>query len=396
MDSILIKNCVGGRGVVVAIDASRNRSGGAKAHLLGILKSCDPREHGISSVHVWSYKALLDQLPNFPWLVKHSPQELNSSLFIQMWWQYRKLPVEIADAKCDILLSTDAGTVCHFEPDIVMSRDMLSFEGKEMLRYSLFSFSRLRLWLLKWLQIRSLRKANGSLFLTQYAADVIQLYTGKLTTIRIIPHGIGDDFRRENIHQNWRGGGQTIKCTYVSNADFYKHQWHVVEAMGMLRKAGFRVTLDLVGAKSGPAVDKVLEVVRRVDPESSFVNILPAQKHEDIPQYLFGSDVFIFASSCENMPNTLIEAMAAGLPIACSDRGPMPEILQEGGIYFNPEDPVSIFKSVRLIIEDTSLREKISRIALERSKLFSWRRCAEETWRYLGCIQSSCVKKGDY
>lgn len=377
---------------VVAIDASRNRSGGAKAHLLGILKSCDPREHGVSAVHVWSYEALLDQLPNLPWLIKHSPKELNSSLLIQMWWQNWRLPVEVARARCDVLLSTDAGTVCHFEPDIVMSRDMLSFEGKEMLRYPFFSFSRLRLLLLKWLQVRSLRKANGVLFLTQYAADVIQTYTGKLNTVRIVPHGIGDNFRRENTSADWTTSGRTIRCTYVSNADLYKHQWHVVEAMGMLRKAGFEVCLDLVGAGSGPAVHKILESVNRVDPERSFVNVLPAQKHEVISQHLFESDVFIFASSCENMPNTLVEAMAAGLPIACSDRGPMPEVLQKGGIYFNPEDPASIFDAVKTIIENSTLRTQIARIALERSRLFSWRRCAEETWRYLWDIHASYVK----
>jgi glycosyltransferase involved in cell wall biosynthesis len=374
---------------VVAIDASRNRSGGAIAHLRGILGASDPRKYGVSAVHVWSYEALLDQLPNSPWLVKHSPKELNSSLLMQMWWQYRQLPVEVARARCDVLLSTDAGTVCHFEPDIVMSRDMLSFEGKEMLRYPPFSFSRIRLWLLKWLQVRSLRKANGALFLTQYAADVIQSYTGKLNAVRIVPHGIGDNFRRENIPSGWTSRGGTIKCTYVSNADLYKHQWHVVEAMGMLRKAGFEVCLSLVGAGSGSAVNKILDTVKRVDPERSFVEVLPAQKHEIISQYLFESDVFVFASSCENMPNTLVEAMAAGLPIACSDRGPMPEVLQGGGVYFNPEDAASIFEAVKSIIENQSLRTQIAKVALERSKLFSWRRCAEETWRYLGDIHAS-------
>jgi len=274
-----------------------------------------------------------------------------------------------------------------------MSRDMLSFEGKEMLRYPLFSFSRLRLWLLKWLQVRSLRKASGALFLTQYAADVIQSYTGKLNTVRIVPHGIGDIFRRENIPSDWTATEGTIRCTYVSNADLYKHQWHVVEAMGMLRKAGFEVCLSLVGAGSGSAVDKILDTVKRVDPERSFVKVLPAQKHEVISQHLFESDVFIFASSCENMPNTLVEAMAAGLPIACSDRGPMPEVLQGGGVYFNPEEPASIFKAVQSIIENKSLRTQIARVALERSKLFSWRRCAEETWRYLGDIHASYSKQ---
>jgi glycosyltransferase involved in cell wall biosynthesis len=71
----------------------------------------------------------------------------------------------------------------------------------------------------------------------------------------------------------------------------------------------------------------------------------------------------------------------------------MPEILQGGGVYFNPEDPVSIFEAVKSIVDNKSLRTKIARIALERSRFFSWRRCAEETWRYLGQIKSSYAKQ---
>jgi glycosyltransferase involved in cell wall biosynthesis len=375
--------------VVVAIDASRNRSGGAITHLLGILGAADPRDFGIRQVHVWSYSELLELLPDTPWLVKHNPPVLKRSMFHQIWWQRYSLPREIEANFCNVLLTTDAGSVARFTPSIVMSRDMLSFEGKEMLRYPLFSFARLRLWLLKFMQIQSLRKGDGALFLTQYAADVIQSYTGKLDMVRVIPHGIGDNFRRQNIFVDWNTGDRTIRCTYVSNADLYKHQWYVVEAMGMLRSAGFDVCLNLVGAGTGPAADRVLAAVKNIDPEHSFVNILPAQKHDDIPKLLFESDIFIFASSCENMPNTLIEAMASGLPIACSNRGPMPEVLQEGGIYFNPEDPGSIFEAVKKIIENKSLRTNISETSLRRSRLFSWERCARETWQYLVDVQSS-------
>jgi glycosyltransferase involved in cell wall biosynthesis len=65
---------------------------------------------------------------------------------------------------------------------------------------------------------------------------------------------------------------------------------------------------------------------------------------------LLKSDIFVFASSCENMPNTLIEGMAAGLKIACSSRGPMPEVLKDAGYYFDPESPVSISKAIEQII----------------------------------------------
>lgn len=95
------------------------------------------------------------------------------------------------------------------------------------------------------------------------------------------------------------------------------------------------------------------------------------------------ADLFIFASSCENMPNTLLEAMAVGLPIACSNRGPMPEVLDDGGVYFDPEDAVSIANSVEQLIKDPDLRAKIARRASQLSEQYSWSRCAEETWKFI-------------
>ena len=62
----------------------------------------------------------------------------------------------------------------------------------------------------------------------------------------------------------------------------------------------------------------------------------------NIPDYLARSDLFIFASSCENLPITMLEAMASGIPICCSNRGPMPEVLGREGCYFDPEVPASI------------------------------------------------------
>ena len=76
-------------GIVAGIDASRNRSGGAKAHIVGILSQGDPSAHGISKIHLWSYKELLNAIPDAPWLVKHNPPELEQSLAQQVFWQYR-------------------------------------------------------------------------------------------------------------------------------------------------------------------------------------------------------------------------------------------------------------------------------------------------------------------
>jgi glycosyltransferase involved in cell wall biosynthesis len=93
--------------------------------------------------------------------------------------------------------------------------------------------------------------------------------------------------------------------------------------------------------------------------------------------------VFVFASSCENMPNTLMEAMAVGLPIACSNRGPMPEVLEDGGIYFDPENPHSIAEAIERIVTNADLRIQIAVRANQLSRQYSWARCTKETFAFL-------------
>jgi len=365
-------------GIVVGIDASRNRSGGAIRHLVGILGAGDPRAHGIERVHVWSYDTLLDALPDAPWLVKHSPRELKGSLITQLWWQRRVLPTEARRRGVMILLNTDAGTVCRAHPAVTMSRDMLSYESGEMGRYRL-SRMWLRLLALRYVQAWSLKDADGAIFLTRYAAEVIQRITGPLRRTAIIPHGIGPEFRRSHRLSH----GEPIRCMYVSQTDLYKHQWRVVRAIADLRRRGHNISLLLAGGGEGRAQRLLDDELRRSDPRSEFVTQRGFVGAKDLPALLAECDLFVFASTCENMPNTLVEAMASGLPIACSNRGPMPEVLRDGGVYFDPEDAGSIAVAVEKLVVDPALRASLAGRAAELSADYSWERCARETWAFL-------------
>lgn len=372
----------------LGINASRARSGGAKAHLIGILKDGNPLAHGFTQVHVWSYRELLDALPEFPWLVKHCPQATERSIMQQLWWERFSLPRELADNNCSILFNVDAGTICQFHPNVTMSQDMLSYEPREINRYG-WSKARLRLLILWWVQNASLRRADGAIFLTQYAAQVIQGFCGPCRAIALIPHGIGDAFRGIVHQQNWPDHGErAIECLYVSNAAPYKHQWHVVGAVELLRKQGYAIQLTLVGGGGGPAQKRLMRQIQTSDPKHEFVRQLPFVPQQELPNYLSRSDLFVFASSCENMPNTLLEAMAAGLPIVCSDRGPMPEVLADAGTYFDPEDPRSIATAIARMIKDDYLRTRCATLAKEYSAHYSWRRCADETFSFIKKVAS--------
>jgi len=369
--------------LTVGIDSSRNRSGGASAHLIGILEASEPAKFGIGKVHVWSHRKLLQALPDRPWLIKHNPPALGQSIHHQLWWQRFNLPIEFKQLNCDILLNTDAGTISTVRPCVTMSRDMLSYEPGVIEMFG-FSKARLRLVLLRYIQNSSLQKADGAIFLTRYAAGVIQQSCGPLESIAFIPHGVGEAFKKCSPKNDWPNSGvRAIRCLYISNAEMYKHQWVVVSAISMLRSRGHNLTLHLVGGGEGPAQRLLQSAIATADPQRKFVKQLEFLPQRELPKHLAEADLFIFASSCENMPNTLVEAMAVGLPIACSNRGPMPEILADGGVYFNPTDAESIASAIEQIIKSSAVRLAIADRAKALSQQYSWKRCADATWKFV-------------
>ncbi len=379
----------------VAIDASRNRSGGAVAHLIGLIGAADPTSHGIGRVHVWSYGRLLDMLPDRPWLVRHHANALERGIGAQLWWQRRQLKHEVERAGCAITLNCDAGTIARHHPCVTMSRDMLSYEPGEIERYGVGK-ARARLWLLRHMQNASLRHADGAIFLTRYAADVIQKSCGVLPHTAIIPHGVGEAFRGVGLPARWPAPGERpIRILYVSNAAPYKHQWHVVRAVATLRAAGRDIMLVLAGGGSGAAETRLTDELARSDPDGRFVERLPFLTHAGIVRELGRADVFLFASSCENMPNTLVEGMASGLPVACARRGPMPEVLEDGGTYFDPENPDTIAAALTLLIDDDALRTELAARSSILAGRYSWQRCADETFAYLAEIARGTRDRSD-
>jgi glycosyltransferase involved in cell wall biosynthesis len=365
----------------IGIDASRNRSGGAKVHLVGILNELNPCEFGINEVHVWSYSDLLNMLPEKEWLVKHSPKQLEQSIIKQLFWQKFLFSKELKKYNCDVVLNTDAGTVGRFKPSVTMSRDMLSYEAGEIDRYK-YSKSWVRLFLLKYMQNKSFRVASGVIFLTNYASSIIQQSCGKLNEVISIPHGVSDTFKNKNIRNKWPYiEGEEIKCLYVSNSAPYKHQWSVIRAIHKLRNDGWNLSLTLAGAKD-QAFDLVEEAMKECS-GNEFVELLDHVPSKKLPDLLASANLFIFASSCENMPNTLVEAMSVGLPIACSERGPMPEVLEDNGVYFDPENIDTIVNSLEKIISDRSFAKNIADKAKVKSLRYSWKRCSKETFDYL-------------
>ncbi|HZG51727.1 MAG TPA: glycosyltransferase family 1 protein [Pyrinomonadaceae bacterium] len=369
----------------LGIDASNLRSGGSITHLSELLKVAQPEKYGIARVFVWGGQNILDRLPGREWLESIHEPTLDGTLPARVWWQQTKLSRLAREAACDLLFVPGGTYLGDFRPFVTMSRNALPFEPSQVRLYGASAMLP-RFLLLRFSQVKTIRNAGGTIFLNEHARALVIRKVGKLVRPdAIIPHGVAARFRAAPKAQKPLSAyskEDPFRLLYVSTIDAYKHQWHVVEAVAKLVRRGVPVTLELVGHAHPPSLKRLQSVVERLNAQT-YVNYRGAIPHQDLPAVYARSDAFIFASSCENLPNTLLEAMTAGLPIACSNKDPMPKILGDGGVYFEPEDPAGIAAVLDQLLASPEAREKYAARASERARPYTWERCADETLSFL-------------
>jgi glycosyltransferase involved in cell wall biosynthesis len=101
--------------------------------------------------------------------------------------------------------------------------------------------------------------------------------------------------------------------------------------------------------------------------------------HESFPLLYAGSDGCIFPSVNEGVGLPVLESLAAGIPVACSDAGALPEIAGDNAVYFNSDDIMDIEKAMEKLALDNILRKKLKEGGIEWTKRFSWEKTAEKT-----------------
>jgi glycosyltransferase involved in cell wall biosynthesis len=88
---------------------------------------------------------------------------------------------------------------------------------------------------------------------------------------------------------------------------------------------------------------------------------------------------FIYPSRFEGFGLPVLEAMAAGVPTACSSIEPLAGIAAEGALQFDPDDPLAIAAAMERIVCDADLRARLAAAGPRRAAQFTWRATAERT-----------------
>ena len=79
----------------------------------------------------------------------------------------------------------------------------------------------------------------------------------------------------------------------------------------------------------------------------------------------------------------VLEALAAGIPAACSDIPPLREVAGDAALFFDPLDENAIGDAIERVMVDSTLRERLAHAGPERARPFTWERCAQQTLEVL-------------
>jgi len=373
-------------GLVLGIDATNIRIGGGITHLTELLQHVDVEKHNIHQIILWGCEEILSALPDSIWLKKVSVGSVRAGYLRRIVWQRLFLSRAVKEAKCDVLFVPGGNYIGSFTPVVTMSRNMLPFQTTESSRY-FFSWMWLRLRILRQVQSYTFRRASGMIFLTEYARRAVQQISGKLSgQVTVIAHGLSNRFGllpKLQAPISSYSLDNPFRLIYVSIIDVYKHQWSVVEAVDLLRKEGYPLVLELIGPSYPAALRKLQAAIGSATEKGDWVRYMGNVPHEKLSEHYGAADLGIFASSCENMPNILLETMAAGLPVVCSNKGPMPEVLGDSGLYFDPENPNEIATALRQYLNSPELRSSKAEASYQRAKQYSWEDCARKTFNFL-------------
>ncbi|MBR8652314.1 glycosyltransferase family 4 protein [Achromobacter sp. Marseille-Q0513] len=362
----------------IVINSLSSRMGGGQTYIKNLLARLPKNE----DVEIYVYAPADLELPTGRNLTRLSPDVNLDNPLRRAFWEKIKLPRILKEMNADILfcpgglLNTPVHDGCR---TVTMFRNMVPFDDR-VKRETPFGLQRIRSRILKPLMLKSMKKADLVIFISDYARSVIENYISVKRAVTI-PHGISQHF----LSHKKAGAEVTRICDeeyilYVSRFESYKCHMEVVKAYQLLpdhvRK---QYKLLLVGENEGEFGDRVRNWI--IDANlTDRIEMVGKVNYQNLPDVYRAAKLTLFASSCENCPNILLEALGAGRPIACSAIMPMPEFGGDAVVYFDPHDPKQIARSIVDILSDDALAQALSDKAIARSEMYDWATTARRTW----------------
>jgi glycosyltransferase involved in cell wall biosynthesis len=377
----------------IAINAAYRLHGGGFTHLRHLLDAWSrlriDREHTISLFTRAENVSLLQGSLGQNIRV-HTVGQPSMTLAAKLAWEQLVLPRVLAASDADVLLCTGGIVPVRSPlPTVVVLHNAGPFCRSVTVK-STGPHDWFWLKALGVLMRCSARVATRVIFISQYFKDLfVRRFRFPAERGDVIYHGRDTLPMHPSPPQSLPQLG--IRSPYILSVSHlypYKNLPALIEgyalAQDTLRARGLQ--LALVGKARHDSYQQQLKGLIHRRALDDWVVLTGGVEHETIGPLLAGCQSFVFQSTCENCPATLIEALAAGVPIACSNAGVMPEIAGSAALYFDPDNPAEIAVALSRLAIDGSIRAELQQKAHQRAQKFP-------TWDEVGQMTLSSLQR---
>ncbi len=224
------------------------------------------------------------------------------------------------------------------------------------------------------------RRVRAVIAVSTYTAqEVEKLLSLPGERITVIYEGVDADYQprpRDEVESFRRERGlpeRYILC--VGNLEPRKNLPRLVEAYARVRAPG--VPLVLLGPR-GWEYDEIFRRVEALDLSGRVV--FPGfVSREELPLWYNGATIMVYPSLYEGFGLPPLEAMACGTPVLTSNSSSLPEVVGTAGLQVPPDDTDAMAAEMQRLLDDATLRSELSQRGVERARLFSWTKMAQET-----------------
>ena len=193
--------------------------------------------------------------------------------------------------------------------------------------------------------------------------------------LSVVHHGVSSAFHPP------ADDGTRIPLRLLAVSDVYvqKNLETLLRALALLRPNYPGLHLQIAGRELDPAyADGLRSLCVQLNIADS-VSFLGGQPPEQVAELYRKAFIFIFPSLVETFGNPLVEAMASGIPVVCTDAAAMPEVTGGGALLTRPRDDTHMAEQIARLLDDRDLWREMSAKGLGRAKDFSWQKTAERT-----------------
>ncbi|MBS0563835.1 MAG: glycosyltransferase family 4 protein [Proteobacteria bacterium] len=243
-----------------------------------------------------------------------------------------------------------------------------------------FRFWQAKTWLAKWQATRVMTVSDAS------AADIAAMLNVARRRIDVVTEGAEEGFRplpaaraaaaraRHAIPE----GAPLL--AYVGGFNRHKNVLRLIEAMPAILAACPEARLAIVGRTTGERfwdnIDELKAGASRDVRTSDRIVFTGEIPDAEMAELLNASSALVMPSLWEGFGLPALESMSCGVPVLAANRGSLPEVVGDAGLYFEPEDRAELAAAAVRLLTEPGLQADLAGRALRRAGLFGWDRAA--------------------